>query len=123
MKALTIGMLALVGAAFLVLTGSPGTAQASGTDSAVVTGSQVPSAPPVEIVEVPAPPVTPIPIAPSPWPIELPSDAPGSIDAINGPISGVPVYVDPIGVNPDPSAAGSVVERAGADILPVYEPN
>jgi len=104
MRTLSAGILALVGAAFLIMTATPGTAWVGEVDAAAA-----------NVIESPTPPVNPTPIRPDPWPVEMPNVQPGSAWPIFGALRQQTVDVTPQEILPEPGAEPIV------DVLPVYE--
>jgi hypothetical protein len=115
MRTLSAGLLALVGAAFLIMTATPGTAWVGEVDAAAanVIESSTPGTP--EPLVVPAPPVNPTPIRPDPWPVEMPDVQPESAWPIFGALRQQTVDVTPQEILPEPG------EEPIVDVLPVYE--
>jgi hypothetical protein len=126
MRTLSAGILALVGAAFLIMTATPGTARVGEADVAdanvIETSTTTADSGTPEPLVVPAPPVTPVPIDPLPWPVELPSGRPESAWPIFGPLRSLTVDVTPQEILPEPGSDGpSVQKKGGEEILPVFE--
>ena len=130
MRTLSAGILALVGAAFLIMTAAPGTARVGEVDAADANGSESPTTPPAmgladpgtpAPLVVPAPPVNPVPIRPVPWPVEMPAVQPGSAWPIFGPLRDQTIDVTPQEILPEPGSEGPIVEKnGGQEILPVF---
>jgi len=123
MRTLSAGLLALVGAAFLIMTATPGTAWVGEVDAAAANVIESPTPPAVSFADpgtpeplvVPAPPVNPTPIRPDPWPVEMPDVQPESAWPIFGALRQQTVDVTPQEILPEPGAEPIV------DVLPVYE--
>jgi len=130
MRTWSAGILALVGAAFLIMTAAPGTARVGEADAADANGSESPTTTPAigladpgmpAPLVVPAPPVNPLPIRPVPWPVEMPAVQPGSAWPIFGPLQRQTIDVTPQEILPEPGSDGPIVEkRGGQEILPVF---
>jgi len=130
MRTWSAGILALVGAAFLIMTAAPGTARVGEVDAADANASESPTTPAMEPADpgmpaplvVPAPPVNPVPIRPVPWPVEMPAVQPGSAWPIFGPLQRQTIDVTPQEILPEPGSDEPIVEkRGGQEILPVFE--
>src|SRR3990170_834885 len=130
MRTWSAGILALVGAAFLIMPAAPGTARVGEVDAADANASESPTTPAMEPADpgmpaplvVPAPPVNPVPIRPVPWPVEMPAVQPGSAWPIFGPLQRQTIDVTPQEIPPEPGSDEPIVEkRGGQEILPVFE--
>lgn len=131
LKTLSAGLLALAGVAILILTATPGTARVGDAETAVVIGSEVVSPPPAaqpgdpvapSTLAVPGPPVNPVPIRPTPWPVEMPAVQPGSVWPTFGPLRMQSVGVTPQEILSEPGSSASITQKdGGQEILPVFK--